>query len=657
MENNIICKVCGKETNYLRWCDFTRRHLKPEHNLNMNEQEYYDKYMKREGEGICCKTNKTTYFCGIHNGYSKYYLTKNEKATWTKIELFNGNILEKEEVKIFCEVCKKEFKFKTKERFLVDHLRKIHGIQNNKEYYDKYIKKDGEGICLTCGSETRFVNLDKGYTSYCSNGCVSKNDDIKKRKENSSIERFGTKHIFQSEHFRKKYKETCLNKYGEDNYFKTEEFKIKNKSTRIDKYGDENYNNKEQRRETNLKKYGCVSPLQNENVLNKMKQTNLERYGSEYILSNQSVLREKINKKINENHKENILKFIKEQNLNLEFINKCEGKDFYRFKCLECNRIFEINYNTYFARIKKNYKICSYCNEKSKIFTSEDENKLFLFICENYSGIIKQHNRTEIVPLELDVYIPDLKLAFEFNGLYWHNELQKDDNYHLMKTRYCENQGIHLIHIYEDDWKYKQDIVKSRILNLLGKSNKIYARNCILKELDYLKTKQFLIDNHIQGFCVSKINIGLYLNNELVSLMTFGKLRRNLGNKEIKEGEFELLRFCNKLNTTVVGGADKLFKYFLETYKPNKVISYADRSWTMNNGNTLYDKLGFKLDKITQPNYYYIINGLRENRFRYRKDVLVREGYDLNKTEHEIMLDRDIFRIYDSGQLKFIYER
>src|SRR5690606_33425461 len=208
--------------------------------------------------------------------------------------------------------------------------------------------------------------------------------------------------------------------------------------------------------------------------------------------------------------------------------------------------------------------ICSYCNEKSKIFTSEDENKLFLFICENYSGIIKQHNRTEIVSLELDVYIRDLKLAFEFNGLYWHNEIQKDDNYHLMKTRYCENQGIHLIHIYEDDWKYKQDIVKSRILNLLGKSNKIYARNCILKELDYLKTKQFLIDNHIQGFCTSKINIGLYLNNELVSLMTFGKLRRNLGNKEIKEGEFELLRFCNKLNTTVVGGADKLFKYFLE---------------------------------------------------------------------------------------------
>lgn len=655
-ETKLFCFICNKQTNYERWCDFTRRHLKQEHNIQMDEQEYYDKYLKREGEGICCKTNKSTYFCGLHYGYSKYYLTKIEKANWKRIELFNGEILEKEGVKIFCEVCKKELEFKTKERFLVDHLRKVHGIQTNKEYYDKYFKKDGDGICVTCKGETNFVDLDKGYTNYCSNACVSKNDGIKKKKEYTAMEHFGVNHIFQSDHFREKYKETCLEKYGEDNYFKTEEFKEKNKNTRLDKYNDENYNNKESRKITNLGKYGVSAPLQNKDILEKMKQTNLERYGSEFLASLNTTIREKINITNRKKHRENIDNIIKRNDLNLEFIEKISKCSFYKFLCKECNKEFVIHYNLYRIRVIHKHRICTHCNNPESYRVSNPEIEIFKLLKNNYGGEILQSNRKIIVPYELDIYLPDLKLAFEFNGLFWHNELNKDFDYHLMKTEKCEYQGIHLIHIYEDDWKYKQDIVKSRILNLLGKSNKIYARNCILKELDFKETKQFLIDNHIQGYCASKINVGLYLNNELVSLMTFGKLRINLGNKEVKEGEFELLRFCNKLNNTVIGGANRLFKYFIKMYNPIKVISYADRSWTMNNGNTLYNKLGFELDKTTQQNYYYIVDGRRENRFKYRKDVLIREGYDSNKTEHEIMIDRDIFRIYDSGQLKFVYE-
>jgi hypothetical protein len=138
--------------------------------------------------------------------------------------------------------------------------------------------------------------------------------------------------------------------------------------------------------------------------------------------------------------------------------------------------------------------------------------------------------------------------------------------------------------------------------------------------------------------------------------MTFGKLRKNLGNKD-KEGYYELLRFCNKLNTTVIGGANKLFKYFINNYNFKEIISYADRSWTMNNGNNLYDKLGFIKDKITKLNYYYINNNIRENRFKYRKDILVKEGFDKNKSEHEIMLERKFYRIYDSGQIKYKYIR
>ena len=115
------------------------------------------------------------------------------------------------------------------------------------------------------------------------------------------------------------------------------------------------------------------------------------------------------------------------------------------------------------------------------------------------------------------------------------------------------------------------------------------------------------------------------MKNELVSLMTFGKPRKNMNSTTINDDEYELLRFCNKLNTTVIGGASKLFKYFLKTYNPQQITTYADRSHS--NGN-LYKQLGFEFKHITVPNYYYVIGGIRENRFNFRKDILVKHGFD-----------------------------
>ena len=295
------------------------------------------------------------------------------------------------------------------------------------------------------------------------------------------------------------------------------------------------------------------------------------------------------------------------------------------------------------------------CPRCSKLL-SNVENDLKDFIKNNYNNQILYNIRNIISPYELDIYLPDLKLAFEFNGLYWHSELYKDKNYHLNKTLKCEEQGIHLVQIYEDDWNFKQEIVKSRILNLLGKSNKLYARNCKIKEISFKDAKEFLESNHLQGGCVDKVRLGLYDGDALVSLMTFGKLRKNLGQKD-KEGCWELLRFCNKLNISVIGGAHKLFNYFIKNFEFKNILSYADRSWTMNNGKTLYDKLGFYLKNLSQPNYFYINNMIRENRFKYRKDQLIKKGFDPNKSEHEIMLGQGLYRIYDSGCAKYIFSK
>ena len=216
----------------------------------------------------------------------------------------------------------------------------------------------------------------------------------------------------------------------------------------------------------------------------------------------------------------------------------------------------------------------------------------------------------------------------------------------MNKTELCESKGIKLIHVFEDEWIYKQDIVKSRLKNILGlTSNKIYARKCIIKNVIYKDVKKFLNENHIQGETKSSINIGLYYNNELISLMTFGK------RPMINNFSLELIRFCNKLNTSVIGGANKLLQYFIKTYKPNEIISYADRRWSQGD---LYEKLGFEFISNTIPNFSYIINKKRINRLKFQKHILIKDGYDGNKTANQIMLDNNIYKIYDSGNKKYI---
>ena len=253
---------------------------------------------------------------------------------------------------------------------------------------------------------------------------------------------------------------------------------------------------------------------------------------------------------------------------------------------------------------------------------------------------------------EVDVFIPSLNIGIEYNGLRWHSEeFGRGEKYHLDKTLQSEKQGIQLIHIFEDEWLYKKEIVKSRLLNLVGKTpNKIYARRCEIKEVSSGDSMKFLEQNHIQGSVGSQIKIGLYYNDELVSLMNFSKPRINIGGKK-EEGTYELIRFSNKLNTTVVGGASKLLKYFERNSNPKEIISYADRRWSQGN---LYTQLGFDFIHFSQPNYFYVKSKRRENRFGYRKSILVKQGFDKNKTEKEIMQERGFNRIYDCGTLKFM---
>ena len=283
--------------------------------------------------------------------------------------------------------------------------------------------------------------------------------------------------------------------------------------------------------------------------------------------------------------------------------------------------------------------------------------KLYNFIIENYNGEVILDCKSIIAPYEVDIYLPELKLGFEFNGVWWHSEKFKGENYHLKKYNLSISNEFNLVTIWEDDWVVKRDICESFILNKIGKTkNKIWARKCIIKEIPYNESKDFLEKNHLQGDCKSSIRIGLYYNDELVTLMTFSKLRLPLQRKEVnrrKEKNYELTRFCNIINTNVVGGASKLIKYFVNKYTPIQIETYSDN--LISNGN-LYKTLGFEYSHTSKPGYWYVVDGIREHRFNWRKQRLIKMGYDINKTEEEIMSEMGYYRIYNAGNKKWLYK-
>lgn len=397
---------------------------------------------------------------------------------------------------------------------------------------------------------------------------------------------------------------------------------------------------KKKREQTFLERYGHITHLVTEQTKEKIKNTFKEKHGVEHFTKTKEYQARK-NNIVNKRKKTIYQDYIKNENIidiNDETLKK---------KCDKCGKVYEIDKKLYHNRKQIGVDtICVLCNPYSEN-RSFKEKEVYEHIRSVYDGeVIKNFklNRNEI-----DVYIPELKIGFEFNGLYWHSELHKPNDYHQNKTEFFQDKGIQVIHIYEDDWVYKKDIVKSRIKNVLGlTTKKIYARKCEIKKIDSKTANNFLYENHIQGRINSPIHYGLFYNNVLLSVMSFSKLRRSLG---YKDGDgYELTRFCNKINHSVTGGASKLLKRFMKEYDPKNLISYADRSWSVGN---LYEKLGFEFVRKTKPNYYYVVSGKRENRFRYRKDKLVKERYDKSKTEHQIMMERKIYRIYNSGSLLY----
>lgn len=551
--------------------------------------------------------------------------------------------------------------------------------------------------CVICNNS--FVTYIKKEKTTCSPVCLlelNKSAPVESKRraslKKSLMDKYGVDHPSKIPGFRDKYKKTKLERHGDENYVNPDKAKVTkkerygdetynnldlNKKTKLERYNDQNYNNRQKFIKTNVERYGVEYPMQNEEIFKKSEQslitnhggigysspsiaekinkTNIEKYGYEIATKNKDVS-DKLRRTWYNNVYDNLINSDRLENKILPLFSKEEyfgSKNAYPFKCLACNTDF-------IGKIEDG-KIprCTTCFPIIR-YSSKAENEIveYLINLGIKSEEIVLNDRKILGGKELDIYIPSRNVAIEYDGVIWHSEFigEKSRSYHLNKTVECERLGIKLIHIFENEWISKQEIVKSRLKHILkyNYDSKVYAKKCDIRIVSSDEKREFLSTYHLQGDDRSSICVGAYYNNELVAVMTFGKLRVALGNKKTNEGEFEMYRFC--VNRSIIGIASKLLSFFIKNYNPKKIITFADRRYS--NISAFYSTIGFSFVSFTPPNYFYFSKNdpyTLYHRFNFRKDQLSKklELFDPNLTEWDNMKNNGYDRIWDCGHIKY----
>ena len=484
-----------------------------------------------------------------------------------------------------------------------------------------------------------------------------------KLREQTNIKKYGTSNVSKLPVFKEKVKQTSLKKYGVTNVNKLQTTRDKIKKTNLQRYGVENASQseviKQKTRDNCMKKYGVPSKNMLPEKIQKCKETNIEKYGNVCSLHGEEIKQKTIennikkfgvpwpmqNKEVLEKSKKTFLQHYGTTNISNSHLPK------WVVEVLETRESFQAYIDTLY-----NPTIESIAKELGVNYTAIQKRLKYLDMWDSVIHFetqaeldLKQYltgfvtTRSAIPPYEIDLYNEELKLGIEYNGVYWHTEEFRDKYYHQTKSKLAKDNGIFLYHIFENEWNDTRihPIIISQINNLIGKNNKIGARKCTVTEITHKDSCMFLDNNHIQGQDKASIRLGLFYEDELVALMTFCKPRFN------KNYEYELSRFCCKLNTTVIGGASKLFKYFIKTYTPKSIITYSDCCKTKG---TLYPSLGFSFIRQTEPNYVWVNSTSTEilSRYQCQKHLLI-EYNELGNTEVEIMHNRGYKRLWDCG--------
>ena len=541
----------------------------------------------------------------------------------------------------------------------------------NKSFSERlfiYFNPHATGLCKVCGRPTKFRNFKSGYPIYCSSKCsnsdpdkketcrqtvinrygvenVSKSSVVKDRICNTFKEKYGVEWVGQSKEVQAKQKATCIEKYGVPTPFQMDDFQEKSIQTCRKKYGTD-YATQSQEVKSKITasyidKPRFTNPSYNPDVIDKRRETNFKNFDGKWFTQTDEMIQS--NHELFLNRHKNII-----GETDSTYIVSCEDN-----KCTLCeSKTFEIDKNVFVQRSSQSTVICPI---KLPLMgnASLAETELLDYIKSIYDGEIETGDRSIISPLELDIVIPDKHIAIEFNGVFWHSDFNPRmcKTYHRDKSLKCRDKGYQLLHIWEDDWYNRKDIIKDYIKSKLGLcSKRIYARKCHVREIDAHTARLFVDSNHIQGYSNATYKIGLFYDDVLVSVMLVGKLRDMMGSKP-KDGHYEIYRVVSREDTEVVGGFSKMLKYFERTYNPECIITYGDLCYTLGN---VYLKCGFTDEGLSSPCYSWQINGVRYHRSNFMKCKLEECRKDPSLTEDQAMRSRHAYKVWDAGKIKFV---
>lgn len=535
--------------------------------------------------------------------------------------------------------------------YLINKYKDI-DISFQEKLYWYYNGLDKRPVCNVCGGAVKFITVIRGYQKCCSMKCSNSDPDKLLRVKKTNIERYGVDIPIKSQAIKEKTKKTNLERYGVE--YSTQNPKIKEKifNTIVERYGGigkASCELREKQEHTMMSKYGVIDSMKLKHVKEKAKQTYIERYGVENPLELGI-----------DNLKSSKLK--QSQQTYPDILGVIDGGWLCTCTNQNCSMCEERTYTTpkqiHRDRWNNGTELCTKLLPIGNPSHSSSMEYTIQSWLDEFGIDYELNVRNIIPPKELDIYIPSKNVAIECNGCYWHSDLEKPKKYHINKYLDCKRNGIQLIQIWEDWFRIKPDIVKSFLKSKLGIcDNTIYARKCEIKEIPYDIAMGFLEHNHIQGKCSSNYRLGLFYNDELVSVMCFNKRSQLSGPKLTNNDEAELIRFCNKIDWRVVGGASKLLNHYIYKFGAKLITSYASND--ISNGQ-LYKTLGFSENDNISESYWYIEPGTYK---RYHRSIFTRSSivkkwpeYDINDktwTEHAVMDSKGYMRIYDSGTTRY----
>lgn len=517
-------------------------------------------------------------------------------------------------------------------------------------------------VCVECGGEVKFVNSKYtnsdasrmssfgGWKLFCGIKCSRSSKLLVERRRLTNIQRYGAESWAKSElgksvlsqpwgdNKKLKFRDSLISgyqeKYGVDFYSQTDEYINKRNKTSIERYGVSNtFQLIDKIKETNLLKYGETS-------YNKTDEGKLKLSINSAMRNPETQYKSKVNRMLNS---------ITDETLRYVLLNKDKLVLVDYLSSLGLTNRFDIANKlnisySYLNNILRQFDIRDYYLDSSN---SHYEKEIFDWIKTFYHDEVILNDRTLIGPKELDLYLPKAKLAIEFNGIHFHSEISggKPTNYHLDKTMACESNGVQLLHIFENEWldKSKQNIWKSIIRHKLGfTTRKIYARKCNIIEIPSNLSRKFLDNNHLSGFVGANVHYGMFLNDELVSVLS-------IGNSRFKSGEIEIIRYASLIDSVVLGGLGKFMKLL-----PKSIMTYADRRYS-SSLSVGYSKFFSKLE-YTPTNWFGYDRKDRELKSRFNFQIhKLKElfEYDANKSVIDNMYDNGYDRIWDCGNLKF----